>query len=82
MSTDSTLVRNKVNTIFQRYLKNFSNLLDQAKAAGEVSPSIDSEAEASVILSLMEGALILDKASQQPKAITQAIQFIKTHLSR
>lgn len=80
MSTDSEQVRAKVNSIFKRYLENFSNLLEQAKTTGEIPKSINPDEEASMILSLVEGALLLDKANQRPKAITQAIKFIKTHL--
>lgn len=47
---------------------------------GEIDKHLEADDEAEAILSLIEGALLLDKARQEPKALGQAIQFLKTHL--
>ena len=81
LSSDSTLVRNRLDTIFSRYRESFAALLTQAQTAGEVPKVLDTETEAEMILSLVEGALLLDKAKQEPVALPRAIQFLQTHLS-
>ena len=82
MSAGSPLVREKLNSVFSRYRDNFSQLLTQAQANGEASPNIIPIEEAETILSLVEGALLLDKARQESKALPQSINFLKTHLSK
>ncbi len=81
LSTDSHLVRKKLDSVFSRYRQLFSGLLDEAMQLGEIDKHLEPEDEAETILSLVEGALLLDKARQAPKALEQAIQFLKTHLN-
>lgn len=81
LSTDSHLVRKKLDSVFSRYRQLFSGLLDEAMQLGEIDKHLEPEDEAETILSLVEGALLLDKARQEPKALEQAIQFLKTHLN-
>ncbi len=82
LSTDSHLVRNKLDTVFSRYRELFSGLLEEAMRQGEVDERLDPDSEAEILLSLIEGALLLDKARQEPKALEQAIQFSRTHLMK
>jgi TetR/AcrR family transcriptional repressor of nem operon len=81
MSIGSKAVRSKVHRIFEQFQEVFSELLEQAAKAGEISTSIQPDETANVILSLMEGAILLDKAGQKPQAIANAIEFIKHHLT-
>lgn len=81
LSTDSQAVRNKVKVIFKQYLDLIESLLTEARNAGEVSDNIDPKTFSAVILSQMEGAMLLDKASQKPLAMNACIRFIKRYLS-
>ncbi len=80
MSTDSDPVRHKVGEIFERYRKTIARLLRQARNAGEIGANIDPDAEAQVILSLLEGAILLDKANQRQEALPRAIDFLRRTL--
>lgn len=82
LSSDSAVVQAQVNTLFSRYRKTFAELIASAQTAGEVATTLNPEEEAEMVLSLVEGALLLDKARQQPKAYPQSIRFLKTHLTR
>lgn len=80
MSTDSTAVRAKVGKIFNRYRTTIANMLKQAKLAGEVSSTVDPDSQAHIVLSLIEGAILLDKANQGQKALPEAIRFLRSTL--
>ncbi len=80
MSAESERMRKKVQEIFQRYRILFRDLIEQAAAAGEVGPSVDPDRTAGMILALMEGAILLDKAAQRPKAVADAVRFIRQYL--
>jgi TetR/AcrR family transcriptional repressor of nem operon len=80
MSIESKIVRSKVHRIFEQFQEVFSGLLEEAAKAGEISTSIQPGETAKVILSLMEGAILLDKAGQKPQAVANAIEFIKHYL--
>lgn len=79
LSNESALVRNKLDTIFSRYRETFEGLLTKAKSIGEIDNDVNPEREAEMTLSMIEGALLLDKARQQPKALAQAINFLEKH---
>ncbi|MGV6817003.1 MAG: TetR/AcrR family transcriptional regulator [Thiotrichales bacterium] len=81
LSSDSQLVRQKLDSIFSRYRETFSSLLEKAKTQGEIDEDLNPEAEAEMILSVVEGALLLDKARQAPAALDQAIRFLESHFS-
>jgi TetR/AcrR family transcriptional repressor of nem operon len=80
MSTESKAVRRKVQSIFERIREMFSDLLKRAAEADETSPNINPNEASVMILSLMEGAILLDKAEQKPMAVANAIIFIKQYL--
>ena len=80
LSAESQAVRSKVKFIFDQFLKNFQTLLEAAKAEGEIPDSIDPVQASSIILSLMEGAILLDKADQQSRHIDHNIEFIRQYL--
>ena len=80
MSISSKDVRHKVHGIFTSYQQLFSQLLFKAKQQQEVLDTINCDETAELILSMVEGALILDKAKQQPTALPKAIKFLKTYL--
>ncbi len=80
MSTDSEAVRAKVGAIFKRYRITIADMLRRAQSAKEIAPALDPDAQAHVVLSLLEGAILLDKADQQQEALPQAIQFLRETL--
>ena len=80
MSADSDPVRRKVAAIFERYRKTIAAMLRRAQKAGEVPMSLDPDSEAHVILSLIEGAILLDKSKQRIEALPKAIDFLRRTL--
>ncbi|RUM93313.1 MAG: hypothetical protein DSZ28_08600 [Thiothrix sp.] len=80
MSTESKAVRSKVQSIFERIREMFSDLLKRATEANEIVPDIHPDETSIMILSLMEGAILLDKAEQKPMAVANAVVFIKQYL--
>ncbi len=81
MSADSDAVRDKVADIFERYRKTIASMLRRASNAGEIAPTVDPDSQAHVILSLIEGAILLDKANQKPEALPRAIEFLRATLA-
>ncbi len=81
LSSGSPTIRNKLDEIFSRYRDNFTQLISEAQKAGEIPNHLKADEEAETVLSLMEGALLLDKARHAPKALPQAIHFLKAHLN-
>lgn len=81
LSSGSPAVQKKLENIFNRLKGTFIQLIEEAQVKGQLSVSMNPEREAQTILSLTEGALLLDKARQKPQALKQAIDFLKTHLS-
>ncbi|MCP4408297.1 MAG: TetR/AcrR family transcriptional regulator [Gammaproteobacteria bacterium] len=80
MSTESKAVRRKVQSIFDRYRAMFRDLLERAAEAGEIAAYVKPGEASGVILSLMEGAILLDKAQQHPGAVSSAVKFIKQYV--
>jgi len=81
LSTSSKTVRSKVKYIFKQYLDLLESLLTEARDTGEIAENIDPKAVSAVILSQMEGAMLLDKANQKPLAMNTCVAFIKRYLS-
>lgn len=81
LATTSEPVRSKVNNIFNGIRHVFQQLIENGQAAGEVRVDLDAEASAGLILGLMEGAVLLDKAGQSAAETKHAIGFIRSYLS-
>lgn len=81
LSTASTTIRDKVKSIFQQYIGLVESLLIKAKEAGEIPTHIDPAALSPVIISLIEGSILLDKADQSPQNMDNSIRFIQQVLS-
>ncbi|WP_457673818.1 TetR family transcriptional regulator [Thiolapillus sp.] len=79
-STVSGEVRKKVSQIFQGYAELIAALLKRAQKAGEISQALDVERFAAVILGQIEGAILLDKAGQEPGNFQNGVDFIKHYL--
>lgn len=77
LSTSSREVRNKLKDVFGSYLSLIGSLLTEAKEAGDISSKIDPTTMSSIIMSQIEGAILLDKANQKPKNLDDSINFIK-----
>lgn len=80
MSVGSEAVRHQVQTIFGQFRTVIRQLLERAQTAGELSVSLEPQLLASIILNLMEGAVLMDKSAQQLHEIHNAVTFIKGYL--
>lgn len=82
LSIGSEAVRRKVKAIFDGVRGVINDLLIKGQAAGEVRAELDPATTAGTILSLMEGAVLLDKTSQTQHETRNAINFIRDYLQR
>ena len=64
MSDSNEVIREKVRQILIRSTQLFADVLDEAKAAGEISESAQTDVIAEFILNAWEGSLIRMKASK------------------
>ncbi len=81
LSTTSQAIRDKVKSIFQQYNELIESLLIMARDTGEIARQIDPAQLSLVILGQLEGAILLDKANQQPQHVDNSIAFIKQFLT-
>jgi TetR/AcrR family transcriptional repressor of nem operon len=80
LSADSHLIQTKIKKVFKQYLQLIESLLEKAISSGDVRQDIEAADMASIILSQMEGAILLDKANQKPGTTDHSIQFIRSYL--
>ena len=80
LSTGSEAVRKKVQEVFDGMRSVFRQLLESAREAGEIRTDLDPERAAGMILSLMEGAVLLDKTGQTRREVRRAVEFIDDYL--
>ncbi len=81
MSVDSPLVRKELTAVFESFRSFLADLIRRAQEAGEVSSKIDPTKAAAMVLSLVEGAVLLSKTEQNPRQLDDAIQFIGDYLT-
>lgn len=81
LSTSSKEVRNKLKHVFDSYLSLIGSLLTSAKESGEIAKHIEPDTMSAIIMSQIEGAILLDKANQVPKNVDTSIKFIKQVLT-
>ena len=80
LSAASPQVRAKVSEIFSRYLGLIEDLLQRAVEEGQIKKLLDPASFAAVVLGQIEGAILLDKASQNPVHFETSIEFIRQYL--
>ena len=80
LSNGSEPVRRKVQEIFDGIRALIRDLIEKAQAKGEVRADLDAEKTAGLLLSLMEGAVLLDKTHQQGTEVQAAQAFIASYL--
>ena len=56
--TEETPAKRMVQTLIQRYSERLNGLLDKGKASGELSPSLDSEAAATLFIGTIQGLVM------------------------
>ncbi|GAB6042072.1 TetR family transcriptional regulator C-terminal domain-containing protein [Endothiovibrio diazotrophicus] len=81
LSINSEPVRRAVSDVFEGVRGSFAGLLQQAREAGELNTAIDPQQAASLILSLMEGAVMMAKTAQNDREARRALAFIKGWLA-
>ena len=80
LSAESEAVRNKVKHVFDQFIETFTSLLEAARDAGEIPKNIDPVKTGAIILSQIEGAILLDKANQETRNVDSSIEFIRMFL--
>ncbi len=81
LSMQSEPVRRALDGVFREARGGFADLILQARRAGEVNDAVDPEQAASLILSLMEGAVMMAKSTQDDTEARRALGFVKEWLS-
>ena len=80
LATGSEPVRRKVQEIFAGFRSLIRELLERGQAQGEVRADLDAEGASGLILSVMEGAVLLDKTNQSEQEVRHALEFIASYL--
>ncbi len=80
LSLVSETVRCRVNAIFDRFRDLLAGLIEQGQEMGEIPERFPARQLASMILGLMEGAVLLDKARQELSDSQLAVEFIADYL--
>lgn len=81
LANESERVRYKVEQVFDAIQALIQDLLTRAQAAEEIPVELDCQATAGMILSLMEGAVLLDKSSQTEARTQNALAFLHGYLN-
>lgn len=81
LSAASPTIRDVLQEVFEEFRSVFRCLLEKGMASGEMRAGIDVNETAKVILALMQGAILVDKASQSQDQSRAAIAFIQSYIS-
>ncbi len=81
MGNENPAIRTRLRAIFDDYHAAFKELLMKAAEAKELPEPVQPEQLAGIAVSLLEGAILIDKAYQEPKEIFRAVAFLKNYLS-
>lgn len=82
LSASSESVRQELISVFEGIRALFADLIHQARERGEISATIDPDNAATMLLSLIEGAVLLSKTTQNTQEIDKAIEFIRNYLAK
>jgi hypothetical protein len=80
LAAGSEPVRRKVQEVFAGFRALIRDLLERAQARGEVRLELDAEKTSGLILGLMEGAVLLDKTTQNEHEVRHALEFIASYI--
>ncbi len=80
LSAASPAVRAKLREVFNDIRGLLRRLIEAGQAAGEIRAGLDPDDAAALVLSLMEGAILLDKAAQRREQTGRAIAFVLEYL--
>jgi TetR/AcrR family transcriptional repressor of nem operon len=69
--------RKKINRIFDAWLERLVKILNEAKQADELPPSIDTKALACFIVAVWEGGVMLVKTRKDPRVMGDCIKSLK-----
>jgi TetR/AcrR family transcriptional repressor of nem operon len=82
LAASSESIRRILNDIFGQVRELIRQLLTNAQLAREIREDLDPGRTAQLILGMMEGAVLLDKAGQSQQETLNAIEFIESYLKR
>lgn len=80
MGGENAAVRKGLARVFATFRDRFRQLLEQARDAGVLAADRDPEQIAGVIVSLLEGAILLDKVGQESQEVRRAVDFLNGYL--
>lgn len=76
MSVDSVAIRHRVLAVLLEFRGLIKSLLVEAKQLGELPTGFDCDQTSGVILCLIQGAMLLDKAAQESRETNGVIRFV------
>ncbi|MCB1736967.1 MAG: TetR/AcrR family transcriptional regulator [Gammaproteobacteria bacterium] len=80
MGAGHAAVRDRLQTVFATVRGRFEYLLQRAADSGDLPLGRDPKQIAAIIVSLLEGSILIDKASQEPREVARAVEFLKGYL--
>ena len=81
LAISSEPIRKILNDIFTQVRDLIQTLLERAQLAQEVRVDLDPVRTAQIILGIMEGSVLLDKAGQSQQETQNALEFIDNYLN-
>lgn len=73
--------RKRVEKLFDVWTLQFQRVLDSAKEEGKISPSVNTQALAQLLVAAIEGATMLAKTKKDPKAFRSCARSLKDLLT-
>lgn len=80
MGGENLAVRKRLQAVFTSIRERFEDLLQRALDSGELPADHDPEQIAAIIISLLEGAILMDKTGKEPREVSRAVDFLKAYL--
>lgn len=75
-------LRDRVRIVMNSWRTRIRGITEQGMARGELGPGIDSDALATVMISTLEGAVMLSRLYRDPRHVMHAAAFLSAHLER
>jgi|SRR5947209_1730840 len=72
--------RQRTQAVFETWSTSYSNAINRAKKAGNVDPSVNTDAAAHALVAQIEGTLSLARNSQNPRTLTVGTRSLRQYL--
>jgi TetR/AcrR family transcriptional regulator, transcriptional repressor for nem operon len=84
MATDSDdgnpKLRTKVRLAFSSWLGRLRSIVEEGQARGEIRPDVDSKELATLIVTSLEGGLMLERLQKNPEPLNIACRHLEEYL--